>query len=118
LLTSEGIRILREDVARQSDALRRFVNFNANGAGTGRSAIGLAKHSKLGENLAVNLGDKIVLCVGFAPPDLPELNCLNSHVHRLMFGLMGRQCDTVDLLLFGNVGEKFRLRRTANAQIE
>ena len=89
MLTSERIRILGKDVARQSDALVRLVNFYANGAGTGGGAISLAKHSKLGENLAVNLGDKVVLRVGFAAPDLPELNCLNSHADRLMFGLVG-----------------------------
>lgn len=89
MLTSEGIRILREDVARQSDALVRLLDFNTNGAGAGSRAIGLAKHGKLTENLAVNLGDKVVLRVGFIPPDLPELNCLNSHVYRLMFELVG-----------------------------
>ncbi len=89
MLTSETIRILREDVAWQRHAFAGFLDFNADRAGAGGSAIGLAKHGKLGENLAVNLGDKVVLRVGFAAPDLPELNCLNSHVDRLMFGLVG-----------------------------
>lgn len=88
-MISECIRILREDVARQTDTLVRLLNFNANGASAGGSTICLAKHGKLGENLAVNLGNKVVLRVGFAAPDLPELNCLNSHADRLMFGLVG-----------------------------
>jgi hypothetical protein len=87
-MISECIRILCEDVAWQGDTLVRLLDLDANGTGAGGGAVGLAKHGKLGENFAIDLRDEVVLGVCFAAPDLPELNCLNSHVHRLMFGWM------------------------------
>jgi hypothetical protein len=87
-MISECVRILCENVSRQGYAFAGLLDFDTNGAGAGGGAIGLAKHGKLTENLAVDLGDKIVLCVRLAAPNLSELNCLNGHAHRLMFGLM------------------------------
>ncbi len=87
-MISECIRILCENVTGQGDAFVGFLNLDTNGAGTGGGAIGLAKHGKLREHLAVDLSNKVVLCIRLVAPNLSELNCLNGHVHRLMFGLV------------------------------
>lgn len=117
-MISESVRILCENVSRQRHAFAGLLDFDTNGTSAGGGAIGLAKHRKLAEHLAVDLGDKVVLCVRLVAPNLSELNCLNGHVDRLMFGFAARQCSAVDLFLFGNVDNMFQPRCAAKLEFE
>ena len=67
---------MRKGVTGKSGALGGLGNFYAN---CGRIRSGEAcgtQHRELVEDLVIELGDEIILAIGFAAPDLPEFDSL------------------------------------------
>ena len=59
--------------------MRTFGDFYAHRGRIGSGDSRRPQHGILRENLAVNLGDKIVLPIRFAAPHLPELDGIHGH---------------------------------------
>src|SRR5579864_6464632 len=70
---------LGKGVSGERRSLRCFDDFYAHGGGVGCGDSGGAEHGKLAEDFVVDLGDQIILAVGIATPDLPELDRVDRH---------------------------------------
>src|SRR5579862_8128979 len=92
LTTSRALErtFLSKRVARKRGALRALGDLDAHGGRVRGGDAGWPQHGVLGEDFVVNLGDEIILPVGFAAPDLPELDGIDGHVFFLNFGVDSR----------------------------
>lgn len=76
--------ILREGIAGQPGALGRLCDFDANRRRIRSCYARRTQHRELAEYFAVYLGDQVILAIGVAAPDLPELNRTYGHKFFLM----------------------------------
>src|ERR1019366_7293395 len=70
---------LREGVSGQGRALRALRYFYADRGGIGGGDSSGAQHGELRKDFVVDLGDQVILTIGFAAPDLAELNGIDCH---------------------------------------
>src|SRR5271157_2172217 len=70
---------LGKGVAGQGCALRTLGDFHPHRGRVGSGDARRTEHGKLAEDFVVDLGDQVILTIGFAAPDLPELDGIYSH---------------------------------------
>lgn len=81
---------LSKGIPGKRGALRALGDLYAHRRRFGSGDAGRSEHGVLGEDFVVDLGDEVILPVGFAPPDLPELDGIHGHDFFLDVGSASR----------------------------